>query len=161
MISKKIFIYCQNYILRYRKSFSDLFFKTDTLQIRPEYEHRISAGKEMRYVQLKLLYNGPSFPAWFWKKIICYWSLKTQKHSVNRPFLLWFFLFMNILIDNLLMEFFIFKTIRCVWVKRFYTNNLLGFFLSWLRQLLLWKPLTYDYIALKTCYYNYNYYYCY
>ena len=41
--------------------------------------------------------------------------------------LLCFFLFMNILIDNLSCSFRIFKATRCVWVKRFYTNTLLFF----------------------------------
>ena len=49
-----------------------------------------------------------------------------KEFGKHRPFAMVFFI--NILIDNLLMQFFIFKTVRCVWVKRFYTTTLLGFF---------------------------------
>ena len=42
----------------------------------------------------------------------------------------------------------IFKTVRCVWVKRFYTDTLL-FFLPCLGQLLLWKHCICHYIALS------------
>ena len=41
-------------------------------------------------------------------------------------------LFVKTLIDNLLMLiFFIFETARCVWVRRFYTNNLFFFCPAW------------------------------
>ena len=58
------------------------------------------------------------------------------------------FLFMNILIDNLFMRFFILKTVRCIWVKRFYITNL--FFLPCLGQLPLWKHFIYHYITRRT-----------
>ena len=47
---------------------------------------------------------------------------------------------MNILIDNSPMQFFIFKTLRYVWVKRFYTNTLLLGFFCWVYQ--FWKLLS-------------------
>ena len=49
-----------------------------------------------------------------------------------------------------------FQTVRCVWVKRFYANNLLFSFLPCLGQLLLWKHFICHYIALKTLTTNIN-----
>ena len=63
-----------------------------------------------------------------WKNDMLLKSWNSEAFRKHRPFLLWFFTFMNILIDNLLMQIFIFKTVRCVWVERFYTNILLLFF---------------------------------
>ena len=51
-----------------------------------------------------------------------YPRLKALKHLVSINLSCSEFSFMNILIDNLLMQFFIFKTVRCVRVKRFYSS---------------------------------------
>ena len=53
------------------------------------------------------------------RKIISYRCLKTQKHLVSIGLSCSGSSFMNILIDNLLLQFFIFKIVGCVCVKRF------------------------------------------
>ena len=83
----------------------------------------------------------------FLKKCVSYRHLNSEKHLIKyRVSLLWFFL----LLSNLLLHLFIFKTFRCIRVKRFYTNTLLGFFLPCLRQNLPWKHFICHYLALKT-----------
>ena len=64
--------------------------------------------------------------------------LKSQRHSVRIDFYCFGF-FMSILMDNYWCNFFMFQTVRYVWVKRFLISILSCFFLPCLEQLLLWK----------------------
>ena len=56
------------------------------------------------------------------KFFISYRCLKSQKHSVRRGLSYCGFTFYEHIINNLLKQLFIFKTLRCVWIKRFYTS---------------------------------------
>ena len=80
------------------------------------------------YVRLRLLHDGHSCTAWSFCRL-----LKTQKHSVSKSlFCSGFSFFKHFNRKIYLCSFFlIFKTVRGVWVKRFYTI-LCGFFaLRW------------------------------
>ena len=100
-----------------KRDYSRITFLTSSLNISTG--HRTMPDKKSSYVWRRLLHHGHSCPAWRF--------YKTRKHSVSIGVYCFGF-FMNILKDSLLMQFLIFQTARCIWVKRFYTNTLLGFF---------------------------------
>ena len=57
--------------------------------------------------------------------LISYRPLKTQKHSVNIDFFYYGFSFCKRFNRQFTYTVFISKTVRCVWIRRFYTNTLL------------------------------------
>ena len=79
------------------------------------------------------------------KFFINYWRLTTQKHSVSIGFFCFGFSFYELFNRQFTEAFFIFKTVLCLWVKRFYTNTLLFFFLLGTRS-----PLRKSYISLHS-----------
>ena len=85
-------------------------------------EDETMSDKKLSYVQWHSS-QQTQFSGMKLKKIISYWCLKIQKHSVIIGLPAAIFLFMNILTDNLFMHFFTFKTPKCVSAKRFYTNT--------------------------------------
>ena len=60
--------------------------------------HRTMSGKKKSYVRRAVVQCEVK------KSFISYRRLKTQKHSVSIPFPVLIFVFMNILIDNLILQ---------------------------------------------------------
>ena len=101
--------------------------------------HRTMFGKKIELYPTKAASQRTQFPDLTLKKdFISYRRLKTQKYSVSIRFPCSGFSFCEHFNRQLTYAFFfIFQTVKCVSVKRFYINTLLC--LPCLGQLLLWK----------------------
>ena len=84
------------------------------------------------------------------KKFMSYIHLKTQKYLTSIILSSSSVFFMNILIDSLLTQFFIFQSVGKVCLSKMIFYQYFVEFLSWLWQLLLWKRFICYYLALKT-----------
>ena len=113
--------------------------------VRPEYLHG-TLHNVWHWITYHKNFSTKDSVVWHEFKYIyiSYQHLKTQKHSVCLGLSCSGFSFNEHFNRQFTYAvFYIFKTGRCVWVKRFYTNTLL-FFLPCLGQFLLWKHFIYS-----------------
>ena len=106
--------------------FNKIHSKTPGVNISTE--NRTLSGEKPIYVWQKLLHNGCSCLAWS-KIKLSYRCPKTQKHSVRLCFSEYFY--EHFKRQFTYVVFLIFKTIRCILVKRFYSNTTNTSLLFW------------------------------
>ena len=97
-------------------------FKIAAITLNISIGHQRMFSKKSSYVLQKLLHNGHICPVWSQKKLLVTDVLKfcsgfSSYDHFNRQFIY--------------AVFFILKTVRCVWVKRFCTTNMLFFCPAW------------------------------